>query len=143
MEHDPEYTVTIRGETFILNKSQIEFDAPNYFTTCFLGDFREAQSRHLRLSRDPALFRIVLDYLCGYTILPLQKQVIPRHMSPATALENLRADAAFYQLDGLIDACDELIDSDSHQDERLTWGQYLLVGSRYTRSPMERIGGLD
>ncbi|KAH7100442.1 hypothetical protein BKA62DRAFT_706306 [Auriculariales sp. MPI-PUGE-AT-0066] len=30
-----------RGETFTLFQDQIEFDAPNYFSMMFLGDFAE------------------------------------------------------------------------------------------------------
>jgi hypothetical protein len=107
MENDPKYTVVVLGEKFVLTKSQIEYDSPNYFTACFLGDFREAQTRQIELSRDPSLFTIIVKYLCGYSILPLNEKQIPPDMSPTSALVNLRADAAFYQLDGLIQACDE------------------------------------
>jgi len=31
-----EYTVVVRGETFILGREQILYDSPNYFSTCFL-----------------------------------------------------------------------------------------------------------
>ncbi|KAF8750967.1 hypothetical protein RHS01_09023 [Rhizoctonia solani] len=100
MEFNEKYTVSIQGIDFTLSKSQIEFDGPNYFTTCFLGDFRESSTRRVELSRDPDLFRIVLSYLSGYTVLPLNERVIPATMSQEAALLNLRADAEFYQLDG-------------------------------------------
>jgi len=31
-----EYTVVVRGETFVLGREQILYDSPNYFSTCFL-----------------------------------------------------------------------------------------------------------
>ena len=108
MNPNDKFTVLVRGSSFILTRSQIEFDSPNYFTACFLGNFKESQTRTLEISRDPVLFGIIFDYLCGYTVLPLDKSVIPARMSLAMALVNLRVDAEFYQLDGLVRACDNL-----------------------------------
>ncbi|KAG9085758.1 hypothetical protein FRC06_003461 [Ceratobasidium sp. 370] len=96
------YTVTMRGESFILTQDQIEFDSPNYFTSCFLGEFAESKARAVTLSRDPDLFRIVLDYLGGYKVLPLHESVVTERMGKDTAIFNLLVDAQFYQLDGLI-----------------------------------------
>lgn len=138
MEHEPEYIITVRGEEFLLTKSQIEFDSPNYFTACFFGDFREAQSRRLKLSRDPDLFRIITNYLCGYKVIPLCQSFTPKLMATATTLINLRADAAFYQLDGLIKECDAHI-----RPERNTItdsNRYLLLGSQYKHAQIEDIG---
>ncbi|EUC56779.1 BTB domain protein, putative [Rhizoctonia solani AG-3 Rhs1AP] len=132
MEHDPIYTVTVRGKDFLLTKSQIEFDGPNYFTTCFLGDFKEAQSHHLKLSRDPDLFFIISDYLCGYEVLPLSDQVIPARMSPEIALENLKTDAEFYQLDGLVEQCDALITHRQQKVQDESQKPYLVYGYEYT-----------
>ena len=95
-------TIHMRGEVFLLTIDQIVFDSPNYFTSCFLGDFAESETRNLQLSRDPDLFKIVLDYLSGYQVLPLDDSVIPRRMNRESALRNLRADAEFYSLDGLV-----------------------------------------
>lgn len=105
MNPNDKFKVIARGVEFTLVRSQIEFDSPNFFTACFLGDFQESQTRTLEISRDPVLFGIVYDYLCGYTVIPLDESVIPARMSPATALINLRVDAEFYQLDGLIELC--------------------------------------
>jgi hypothetical protein len=44
-----EYTVVVRGETFILGREQILYDSPNYFSTCFLPP----PSKHNKV-RDPA-----------------------------------------------------------------------------------------
>lgn len=97
----------VRDQRFVLSRSQIEFDAPNYFTMCFLGDFTESQLRQVELSRDPHLFKIIVDYLCGYTVLPIRPDVLPPTMSPEVALANFRADAIFYQLEGLLSEVDK------------------------------------
>ncbi|KDN34339.1 hypothetical protein RSAG8_12570, partial [Rhizoctonia solani AG-8 WAC10335] len=111
MEYEPKYTVVLRGQEFVLTKSQIEFDSPNYFTACFLGDFREGQTKRLVLTRNLELFQLVVEHLCGYEIFPLDDKTIPSHMPPDAVLRNLRADALFYQLDGLVKSCDEIIKS--------------------------------
>ncbi|KAG8732319.1 hypothetical protein FRC11_014448 [Ceratobasidium sp. 423] len=92
------YKITLRDTIFTLDRSQIEFDSPNYFTSCFLGSFSESHAREIRLSRDPALFSIIVSYLSGYTILPIQP---PVGMSEQAAAENLLRDALFYGLDEL------------------------------------------
>ena len=105
MNPNDNFTVIVRGTEYILTRSQVEFDSPNFFTACFLGNFQESETRTVRISRDPVLFGIVYDYLCGYTVLPLDESMIPSRMSLATALINLRVDAEFYQLDGLVQFC--------------------------------------
>lgn len=107
MSLNNKYTVIIRDSVFKLSKSQIEFDSPNFFTACFLSDFQEAQTRTVEVMRDPDLFRIIVNYLCGYTVLPLTGTAVPTTMTPASALVNLRLDAEYYQLNGLVRACDE------------------------------------
>ncbi|CAE6426922.1 unnamed protein product [Rhizoctonia solani] len=98
------YRITLRDTTFTLDRSQVEFDSPNYFTSCFLGSFSESQAREIRLSRDPALFSIIINYLSGYTILPIQP---PAGMSEQATLENLLRDALFYGLDELVSMLEE------------------------------------
>ncbi|KAF8601059.1 hypothetical protein BDV93DRAFT_546028 [Ceratobasidium sp. AG-I] len=105
MNPNDNFTVLFRGVEFTLTRSQVEFDSPNFFTACFLGKFQESETRTVKISRDPVLFGIVFDYLCGYTVLPLGGSVIPTRMSLTTALINLRVDAEFYQLDGLLEMC--------------------------------------
>ncbi|KAF8593651.1 hypothetical protein BDV93DRAFT_422617, partial [Ceratobasidium sp. AG-I] len=102
------FKIIVRDKAFKLSQSQIEFDSPNFFTACFLGDFQEAQTRILEISRDPDLFGIIVDYLCGYTVLPLKESALPARMSLTNALINLRVDAEFYQLHGLAQACNDL-----------------------------------
>lgn len=98
------YKVTVRDTTFHLDRSQIEFDSPNYFTGCFLGSFAESTGRELRLSRDPVLFTIIVTYLSGYTIFPLP---MVAGMAESAVVENLLSDALFYGLDELADVLEE------------------------------------
>lgn len=95
------YTVIVRDEEFTLRKSQIEFDAPNYFTACFLGDFAESASTTITLDRNPDLFAIIVEYMSGYRILPLAAKALPRTMDAASATANLAEDAAYYGLSRL------------------------------------------
>ncbi|KAM5534171.1 hypothetical protein V8D89_012191 [Ganoderma adspersum] len=95
------YTVIVRRERFELYHDQITFDSPNYFTACFLSDFSESAARTLRLSRNPTLFSIIVEYLSGYPILPLSAQTIPSTMDLASAHRCLLADAQFYGLQRL------------------------------------------
>ena len=98
-----EFQVRVRDQIFVLDKYQILFDSPNYFSSYFLGEFKEATEgqRQLTLRRDPFLFRIIENYLSGYCVLPLPPN-LPPHLSPETALANLLHDAQFYGLDGLV-----------------------------------------
>ncbi|KAG8700805.1 hypothetical protein FRC08_004438 [Ceratobasidium sp. 394] len=98
------YTITLRGTSFHLDRSQLEFDSPNYFTACFLGSFSESNGREIRLSRDPSLFSLIVNYLSGYTIFPLREV---DGMAPEGVLENLLADALFYGLEDLVDILQE------------------------------------
>ncbi|CAE6467312.1 unnamed protein product [Rhizoctonia solani] len=137
MDFELDYTIIMRGKHFLLTKSQIEFDSPNFFTSCFLGDFSEAKSRTLKLSRDPELFQIIINYLCGYTVLPLNDGFAPPFMIPSTVLVNLRTDAIFYQLDGLVEQCDAF--KKSQATECSHPGRYLIIGSQYKHAEIEDI----
>lgn len=98
---DQKYTVIVRDEEFTLRKSQLEFDAPNYFTAIFLGDFSEGGTTTTTVDRNPDLFAIIVEYLSGYRVLPLAPKALPRTMDTKTALLNLIDDAAFYGLSKL------------------------------------------
>ncbi|KAH7335795.1 hypothetical protein B0J17DRAFT_667848 [Rhizoctonia solani] len=128
IEFSPRYTISLQGRDFQLDRSQIEFDSPNYFTMCFLGDFREAQTRRVELSRDPDLFQIIVSYLSGYSVLPLAARHIPATMSSATAMRNLRTDANFYRLQGLIQDCDRLINHTGI--ENVNANRFLVLGAK-------------
>lgn len=53
------------------------------------------------MDRNPDLFAIIVEYLSGYTVLPLPERALPRTMDIPTALRNLAEDAAFYGLSRL------------------------------------------
>ncbi|EPQ54438.1 hypothetical protein GLOTRDRAFT_139027 [Gloeophyllum trabeum ATCC 11539] len=89
------YTVIVRDQEFRLSKRQIEFDSPNFFTSCFLGSFQESSSKSVTLDRNPQLFAIILEYLSGYEILPLSAC---DKMDVAYVTRNLLVDADFYGL---------------------------------------------
>lgn len=116
---DSMYTIIVKDKTFLLTKEQIQFDSPNYFTTYFLGEFKEGNEGKQTLSfqRHPVLFELIVDYLTGYDIFPLpgadsstsQSTLIPT-MSPLALLNNLKKDALFYGLDGLCEQVDEQLE---------------------------------
>ncbi|CAE6414031.1 unnamed protein product [Rhizoctonia solani] len=106
MDHETTFTVLIQGEKFTLSQSQVQFDSPNYFSTCFLGDFCEAQTRSVELTRNPEMFPLIQQYLCGYMVLPPSESASPKGMTFTQIIVNLRVDAIFYQLKGLIQQCD-------------------------------------
>ncbi|KAJ1300459.1 hypothetical protein OPQ81_005274 [Rhizoctonia solani] len=99
------YTVIVRDRFFKLTKAQMQRDAPNYFTSHFLDSSGECATRILEISRDPFLFELVLKYLNGYRIFPIHPTLIPSHCTAETALADLRADAEFYKLAGLVSLC--------------------------------------
>lgn len=97
------FTVFVRDEEFTLRKSQLEFDAPNFFTAYFFGDFRERAegSTTLHVDRNPDLFAILIEYMSGYSILPLSIRALPRTMDMSRALRALAEDAAYFGLSRL------------------------------------------
>jgi len=105
-----EYQIIVRGETFVLDRHQILFDSPNYFSSYFLDEGR----RQLTLRRDPFFFRMVEAYLSGYPVLPLPAS-LPAHLSPETAIQSLICDAQFYRLGGLV----TILQSSSEASKRI------------------------
>ncbi|KAH7335796.1 hypothetical protein B0J17DRAFT_667850 [Rhizoctonia solani] len=126
--YEQKHTICLQGHEVTLRKSQIDFDSPNYFTACFLGDFHEAETRRIELDRDPDLFRIVISYLNGYVVLPLNERSLPGGASLRPTLLNLRADAQFYQLDGLLKVCDEELNP---APTELRKDQFIALGFGY------------
>ncbi|KAI5474261.1 hypothetical protein MNV49_003758 [Pseudohyphozyma bogoriensis] len=104
-----EYVVVARGTRFVLSRSQVEFDGPNFFTAAFLDhDFSESSSRTLHTDRHPLLFAIICDYLAGYNVLPLQPAALPPTMSVKVGMDNLGKDAEYFQLDKLKEQLDRM-----------------------------------
>ncbi|CUA75333.1 Serine/threonine-protein kinase TOR [Rhizoctonia solani] len=129
---------TIQDVDFVLSEHQIKFDAPNYFTDFYFGDWTDSppEERHLQLYwRDPKLFSIIITYLNGYSVFPLDEGVIPGHLSVRQTLLNLRVDVRFYRLGGLVHACDEQIERIGI-DEVLK-KRYLVIAARYTFASSE------
>ncbi|KAB5589179.1 hypothetical protein CTheo_7377 [Ceratobasidium theobromae] len=135
MYREPTYTLIFQDSRYTLTKSQIEFDSPNLFTTCFLGEYEEAQTRCLSLYRDPELFGIVVDYLCGYTVFRWDENTLPKRMTIPNALKNLRADAKFYGLKGLVKACDEFEAPASYRREDLSLSPIEEEGYQISATP--------
>lgn len=118
IHHDPattpptKYTIYVRDEEFTLRKSQIDFDAPNFFTAYFFGGFNEGATGRttLHVDRNPELFAVLVEYMSGYSIdaiLPFtppsssaatSARVFPRTMDTRRALAE---DAAFFGLSKL------------------------------------------
>ncbi|KAH7320455.1 hypothetical protein B0J17DRAFT_294621 [Rhizoctonia solani] len=104
-----DYTIVVQGDPFLLSEAQLLFDSPNLFTKYFLGETPASEPRNLRFSRNPQLFSLIHEHLCGYTILPIHENALPARMSREAALKNLRADAVYYGLKELV----KLIDASS------------------------------
>ena len=64
----------------------------------------QSESCRVYTDRSPTLFPIILNYLSGYDILPLQPVA---DMSPTSALRNLYKDADFFGLSKLEDLITE------------------------------------
>lgn len=65
----------------------------------------------MTLHRDPYLFQFIESHLSGCQILPLPTAGLPHHMSHRAVVNNLFADAQFYQLDGLIKLLGPLVNA--------------------------------
>lgn len=72
--------------------------------------------------------RVVISYLNGYVVLPLNEISLPGGASLRPTLLNLRADAQFYQLDGLLKACDEELKPAAKE---LRKGRLVVLGFKY------------
>lgn len=96
------YTIILRGESLSITRAQIEADSPgaNFFASSLLGDFMEASHRAITLDRHPGIFKIILDHLSGYTILPLDEEYVEgvcgREMTTQRAMRFLSDDADYY-----------------------------------------------
>ncbi|CAE6467332.1 unnamed protein product [Rhizoctonia solani] len=141
MNPEQTYTILVQSQKFTLSHHQIKFDSPNYFTTCFLGDFYESQTRSVSLSRSPIMFPLIEQYLCGYMIFPLNERSIPEGMTTTQAIANLRADALFYQLEGLVRECDTYMRP--VKKGLPASNRYLLVGWEVTKEDNEPVDFLN
>lgn len=96
------YTVVLRGEAFKLSRSQLESEPGNMLADALLGDFQEGQTRTMKLDRNPAVFKLILEHLSGYTILPLcESDWSAIGLSEEKLLRYLKDDAVYYCMSGL------------------------------------------
>jgi hypothetical protein len=96
-------TVLIRGKEFHLSYAQIQFDAPNVFSD-FVQDVQAGTDNsngtlHLDINLD--IFALIMEYMSGYTILPVPHPAIPRFMTHKTFMAGLMKDAGELRLSGL------------------------------------------
>lgn len=88
--------------TFTITADMLKHDAPSMFSSVFLSNsqFQETSSREITIpNKSPELFTLILDYLRGYTIFPLNESAIPPRWLPLQkTYDNLRRDASYYGL---------------------------------------------
>lgn len=123
------FIINLRGVSIPLTRSQIEADSPgsNLFASSLLGDFIESSNKSMKLDRSPGLFRIILDHLSGYTILPLDKEMPKEYcgngMSQERALRYLIDDSDYYGFmrlhNLLLEEMQRLQDSEDSYEEQL------------------------
>ncbi|GAA5984674.1 hypothetical protein JCM11641_004556 [Rhodosporidiobolus odoratus] len=99
-------SVVVGETTFKLTLSQLNTDAPNYFTSALELELEREEPAASTLylpDRDPRLFTFIVSHLSGYDILPLPTNpaALPPTMSPEATLRNLLRDAQSLQLDKL------------------------------------------
>ena len=94
------YTIIVSGERFVFTADQLESDPGNYFSSYFLGGFKEVPygTREMELEKEPLFFKLIQAHLRGYDVLPLPEQCIPPYMTKEGALVNLSKEAQFYGL---------------------------------------------
>lgn len=96
------FIINLRGVKIPITRTQIESDSPgdNIFASSLLGDFIESSSKTIKLDRNPGLFRIILDHLSGYTVLPLDSKLLKEYgligMSVERAIRYLLDDTEYY-----------------------------------------------
>ncbi|KAH7332672.1 hypothetical protein B0J17DRAFT_771740 [Rhizoctonia solani] len=56
------------------------------------------------------MFPLIQQYLCRYMVLPLSDHTLPKEVNATQVIANLRADALFYQLEGLVQQCDSYLE---------------------------------
>lgn len=121
------YTVITRGVTFNLSADQVGRSV--YLMDAF-GQLAESESMTIHLNRHPKLFQIIVDHSSGYDVLPLQQAALPESWTLEMGWRNLRRDAVYLGLHGLVSDMDlELATYDDQTvKDRFFWNdlnQYL------------------
>lgn len=89
------------NDTFTITSTMLRHDSPNIFSRLFLTPtptFYESTTRQITITdKSPDLFSIILDYLRGYIVFPLNESSIPAKWLPLSkTYDNLRRDASYY-----------------------------------------------
>ncbi|KAF8593873.1 hypothetical protein BDV93DRAFT_612072 [Ceratobasidium sp. AG-I] len=92
--------IVVSGTKFILTQDQYKIDSPNYFTDHVAAHTSRFRGTQIKISRNAELFKLIMDYMNGYTVLP-KDSPLPHGMTRKSALKNLIAEAKFYRLDSL------------------------------------------
>jgi hypothetical protein len=93
--------VVVSGTKFVLSQDQLKVDGPNYFSDAIAAHDSRFRSPQVKVSRNPELFKLVVDFLNGYAVLP-KDAPLPKGMpNRKAALKNLIAEAKFYRLNSL------------------------------------------
>ncbi|KAG9112799.1 hypothetical protein FRC07_007863 [Ceratobasidium sp. 392] len=104
-----ELKIIVSGTKFVLTQDQFKVDGPNYFTdavAAYTGRFRGPQ---VKVSRNPELFKLVVDFLNGYAVMPKDAPLPQGIPSRKVALRNLIAEAKFYRLNSLEAIAEEIL----------------------------------
>ncbi|QRV82903.1 hypothetical protein RhiJN_10919 [Ceratobasidium sp. AG-Ba] len=139
IETTERFTVIVSDKTFELTKAQLEHDAPNSLTSYFLDENGECINKKLELLRDPKIFELVVRYLNGYQIVPLDRHLIPHASTAQRALADIRADADFFQLRGLLRLCETY--STVHQYVVVTTYSSFLTTEIVSTDPLSLLVG--
>lgn len=103
VEELPTYTVTCREKTYTLTLAQIQTDSPNFFSTAFLGEYTESETRSITVDRRNDTFEIILQYLDGHDLVydVLQGHFKLEGHETGHAVRLLEAEVAYFGLDRL------------------------------------------
>ncbi|KAG8741380.1 hypothetical protein FRC10_002945 [Ceratobasidium sp. 414] len=96
-----ELKVVVSGTKFVLTQDQFKVDGPNYFTDAVAAHTGRFFGPQVKVSRSPELFKLVVDFLNGYAVMPKDAPLPKGIPSRKVALKNLVAEAKFYRLNSL------------------------------------------
>ncbi|KAG9124431.1 hypothetical protein FRC07_011673 [Ceratobasidium sp. 392] len=96
-----ELQVIVSGIKFVLTQDQFKVDGPNYFTDAVAAHTGHFRGPQVKVSRNPELFKLVVDFLNGYDVMPQGAPLPAGIASRKVALRNLIAEAKFYRLSSL------------------------------------------
>ncbi|KAG8752282.1 hypothetical protein FRC12_012041 [Ceratobasidium sp. 428] len=104
-----ELKVIVSGTKFVLTQDQYKVDGPNYFTDAVAAHTGRFRGPQVKVSRDPELFKLVVEFLNGYAVLPKDAPLPKGAPSRRVALRNLVAEAKFYRLGSLEAVAEDIL----------------------------------